>query len=141
MEELLPEEMHCFTEGFRLLKDLHQTLTRSNMITEECTSKDAYLKECQDKVDNFMECYDYLKYTYGTSKTPKIHIIESHIVDYVDLSSTTLGSLDQCIEAVHQYFNQRLIASKYKIKDKSSEIHGEKLLQLVNHFKAYNLYN
>ena len=63
------------------------------------------------------------------------------VFNNVDLSSTTLGSLDQCIQAVHQYFNQRLIASKYKIKDKSSEIHGEKLLQLVNNFNAYNLYN
>ena len=93
------------------------------------------------KTDNFMECFDYLKFTYGTSKTVKIHTIESHLVDYVKVTSKTLGSLDQCIEAVHQYFNQRMNASNYKIKNKSSEKHGDKLLQLVNHFNSYNLYN
>ena len=111
------------------------------MLTENCTSKEQYVKECTEKTDNFMECFDYLKFTYGTSKTVKIHTIESHLVDYVKLTSKTLGSLDQCIEAVHQYFNQRMNASNYKIKNKSSEKHGDKLLQLVNHFNSYNLYN
>ena len=88
-----------------------------------------------------MEVFNYLKFTFGTYKTVKIHTIESHLVDYVKLSSKTLSSLDQAIEAVHQYFNQRMNASNYKIKYKSSEKHGDKLLQLVNHFNSYNLYN
>lgn len=141
LEELLPEDFQCFVEAFRLLDDLNMTLTRSKMLTKKCTSKEQYIKECNQKTDNFMECFDYLKFTYGTSKTVKIHTIESHLVDYVKLTSKTLGSLDQCIEAVHQYFNQRMTASNYKIKNKSSEKHGEKLLQLVNHFNSYNLYN
>ena len=141
LKQLLPKELHCCVEGFRMLEELNSTMTRSSMLTEKCKTKEEYLKECQDKIDNFIEIFDYMKYTFGTSKTVKIHTIESHLVDYVKLTNKTLSSLDQAIEAVHQYFNQRLNASNYKIKYKSSEKHGEKLLQLVNHFNSYNLYN
>ena len=69
-------------------------------------SKETYIKLFEEKINNFMEVFDYLKFTYNLSKTVKIHTIQSHIVDYVNLTSKTLGGLDHCIEAVHQYFNQ-----------------------------------
>ena len=75
------------------------------------------------------------------SKTPKIHTIESHVMDYIKLTGKPLGSLDQCIESVHQYFDQRMNSSKYKVKEKSSDVAGDKLLKLVLHFNAYNLFN
>ena len=57
------------------------------------------------------------------------------------LTGKPLGSLDQCIESVHQYFDQRMNSSKYKVKEKSSDVAGDKLLKLVLHFNAYNLFN
>ena len=103
--------------------------------------KEEYVKECKEKIDNFMEVFNYLKFTFGQSKTPKIHTIESHVLDYIKLTGKTLGSLDQCIESVHQYFDQRLMSSNYKVKEKSSDVAGDKLLKLVLHFNSYNLYN
>ena len=75
------------------------------------------------------------------TKTSKIHTIEAHLIDYIKISGKTLGSQDQVIEATHQYFDQRMTSSKYKVKDKSSEVSGKKLLKLVLHFNAYNIYN
>ena len=114
LEELLPKELHCCIEGFKMLEELNSTMTRSKMLNEKCKTKEDYVKECEDKVDSFMEVFDYMKFNFGTSKTVKIHTIESHLVDYVKLTSKTLSSLDQAIESVHQYFHQRLMSSHYK---------------------------
>ena len=103
--------------------------------------KEEYLVECQEKIDEFIEVFDYLKFCFNQSKTPKIHTIESHVLDYIKLTGKPLGSLDQCIESVHQYFDQRMNSSKYKVKEKSSDVAGDKLLKLVLHFNAYNLFN
>ena len=84
---------------------------------------------------------DYIKFTLGHPKTVKVHTIESHVLDIIEDTGKTIGSLDQCIEVVHQYFEQRMNASKYKVKYKTSETAGKKLLQLVLHLNAYNVYN
>ena len=103
--------------------------------------KEVYMKEAKDKIDSFIEIFDYLKFTFDQSKTNKIHTIESHVLDVIDITGKPLGSLDQCIEAVHQYFTQRMNSSKYKRKNKSSEERGLILESLVLHFNAYNLYS
>ena len=98
LKELLPKELDCCIEGFKMLEELNGTMTRSSMFTEKCKTKEEYVKECEEKIDNFIEVFDYLKFTFGTSKTVKIHTIESHLVDYVKLTSKTLMGLDQCIQ-------------------------------------------
>ena len=86
LEELLPKELHCCIEGFKMLEELNSTMTRSKMLNEKCKTKEDYVKECEDKVDSFMEVFDYMKFNFGTSKTVKIHTIESYLVDYVKLT-------------------------------------------------------
>ena len=100
-----------------------------------------YLKESKHAIDNFIEIIDYNKFVFNQSKTVKIHTIESHVLDYIEDNGKTVGCFDQCIEAVHQYFDSRMNSSNYKVKYKTSETAGKKLLQLVLHFNAYNLYN
>ena len=149
LEELLPERLHCFVEAYRMLGNLYSTVSRSEMKTDHERYKNLheeeiimeYLKECNETVENFMEVFDYLKFTYDMSKTSKIHTIEAHLISYIKMSGKPLGSQDQVIEATHQYFDQRMTSSKYKVKDKSSEVSGKKLLSLVLHFNSYNIYN
>ena len=149
LEDLLPERLHCYVEGFRMLRELYGTISRSDMKSNNLRYvnlnkdqiKEEYLVECQEKIDAFIEVFDYLKFRFNQSKTPKIHTIESHVMDYIKLTGKPLGSLDQCIESVHQYFDQRMNSSKYKVKEKSSDVAGDKLLKLVLHFNAYNLFN
>ena len=132
-----------------MLREMYGTLSRTNMNdkTERYNNltkdeiKAEYISEAKEKIFNFIEVFDYLKFTYNQSKTPKIHTIESHVIDYIELTGKTLGSLDQCIESVHQYFDKRLNSSQYKVKDKTKELAGDKLLKLVLHFNAYNLNN
>ena len=77
-----------------MLEKLNSTTTRSSMITDKCKTKEEYVKEFEEKIDNFIEVFDYRKFSFVTSKTVKIHMIESHLVDYVKLTSKTLSSLD-----------------------------------------------
>ena len=150
LEELLPKRLHCYVEAYRMLNIMNKTVSRNEMKDKankiydnihEDQVKHEYIKECKDAIDNFLEIFNYLKFTFNQSKTNKIHTIKHHLLDYIDMTGKTLGSLDQCIEAVHQYFDQRLNSSKYKVKDKTTEVAGRKLEQLVLHFNSYNIYN
>ena len=90
---------------------------------------------------NLRSIKDTIRKATTLSKTPKIHTIQDHLLDLIELTGEPLGSLDQCIEALHQYFNQRMNSSKYQVKTKSEDIAGEKLRQCVLHINAFNLYN
>ena len=82
-----------------------------------------------------------LKKHHKFSKTPKIHAIQDHIMNTIELTGEPLGSLDQCIEQLHQYFNQRMHASHYYVKTKDKDIADTRLMQCVNHINSFNLYN
>ena len=70
-----------------------------------------------------------------------IHLIESHLLDIIEITGELLGALDQCIESLHQLFKQRMKTSRYEVKNKLKDIAGLRLLQCVLHINAYNLYN
>ena len=91
-----------------------------------------YIKESKQVINNFTK----LNSEFNVSKTQKFHTIKDHILDYIE----TLGSLDQCLEALYQYFNQRMNSSNYKVKTVTKDIAGTRLLQCVLHINAYNLY-
>ena len=100
-----------------------------------------YFLECKVAIDDFMEGINILKQNFNFSKTPKIPTIESHVLDFVKISKGPLRSLDQCIEALHQYFNKRMNSSQYKVKTVEKEIAGQRLMQCVLHINSYNLYS
>ena len=149
-ENILPEHMHCFVELYRELDILYKTICRTKAKNDsdkrydnlkESEIKSAYIKECKESIDSFMEVFNYCKFTFDLSKTNKVHTIESHVLDLIDMTGEPIGSLDQCIESVHQYFSKRMESSNYKIKTKTKDSHGKKLLQLVLHFNSYNIYS
>ena len=99
------------------------------------------MKESEEAIDKFIASFEILKNKFNLSTTPKIHTIEDHILDYIELTGESLDSLDECIEALHQYFNHRMTQSRYKVKNVTKDIAGDRLLQCVLHINAYNLYN
>ena len=62
-------------------------------------------------------------------------------MDIIEFTGEPLGSLDQCIEQLHQFFNQRMNGSNYNVKSKDKDIAGTRLLQCVLHITPFNLYN
>ena len=75
----------------------------------------------------FRKDFGEVKDSFGVSKTPKIHIIEDHLVEYIDETQCGLGSCtDQTIEALPQVVNRRFTNSKYYVKYLDSEKHPEK---------------
>ena len=77
---------------------------------------------------------------HSVSLTNKVHILFSHVFDYINLTGKGLGRVsDQIVEACHSALNKRLAASKYWIKDLESDLHGKMLLRGILHFNSYNL--
>ena len=138
LAELLPEILHPFVESFRLLRILYNTVCKKSVEKEQLKE---YIKESRQVIDNFVVSFDKLNKEFNVSKTPKFHTIKDHILDYIELTGETLGSLDQCIEALHQYVNQRMNSSNYKVKTVTKDIAGTRLMQCVLHINTYNLYN
>ena len=57
-----------------------------------------YMKNCRESIDNFITSINYLKKNMNFSKTTKIHTIQDHVMDIIELTGEPLGFLDQCIE-------------------------------------------
>ena len=160
MEQILPVTVHPFIESLRELRHVYSTACTNieesaakknkkkqqpEETIEETISKEEklerYMQQCKESIDGFIDTINYLKKKYGFSKTPKIHTIEDHIMDIIELTGEPLGSLDQCIEQLHQYFTQRMNASNYNVKTKDKDIAGTRLMQCVLHINSFNLYN
>ena len=54
---------------------------------------------------------------HSVSLTNKVHILFSHVFEYINLTGKGLGRVsDQIVEACHSALNKRLVASKYWIQ-------------------------
>ena len=63
-----------------------------------------------------------------------------HVEDYINMTDKALGKVsDQIVEATHSALNQRLVSSRYWIKDLESDIHGVQLFRGILHFNSYNI--
>ena len=82
----------------------------------------------------------FLHGKYRFSITPKIHILISHVPQYIRLTGKSLGHVtDQTIENCHQLVNRRMERSKYYVKAVESDTHGENLLKGILHVNSYNI--
>ena len=76
---------------------------------------------------------------FSVSVTNKMHILVTHVPEYIMETHHSLGQTsDQIIESSHQYINKRFDRSNYKVKDVTNPIHGENLLKGVKHINTYN---
>ena len=86
---------HC------LLDKVKSVVTEQKDISEEET-KGEYIKECKAAIENLKTTWDKLNKDFSLLITNKIHVIEDHFIDYIDLTGKTLGeSNDQVIETTH----------------------------------------
>ena len=80
-----------------------------------------------------------LKDNFQVSITNKMHILVTHVPEYIQETRLSLGQTsDQLIEASHQHVNKRFQGSNYYVKNVENPLHGEKLLKGVNHINSYN---
>ena len=71
----------------------------------------AIIKELEDTVN-------ILKDKFAVSITNKMHIITTHVPEYIEETRLSLGQTsDQIIESSHQYVNKRFMDSNYFVKN------------------------
>jgi hypothetical protein len=91
-------------------------------------------------ISDFSQSWLKCKYMFGTTVPNKVHIIQTHLVDYLNKQKSTLyRKTDQTMESVHQDLFSRMTASKYHVKNFKSDKHGQKLKQAATHYDSYNV--
>ena len=91
-------------------------------------------------VVSVMSHFLVLHETFSVSITNKVHIIQSHLKDYLTITKKGLGvHSDQLIEQMHQEVDKTLHNSSYWVTNYESEQCGEQLEKGINHFNSYNL--
>jgi len=69
-----------------------------------------------------------------------MHVIQHHIVDYVKMTGKTLGETnDQVIETCHQEVQNRMIASKYQVRNNARNAYGTQLFRGIMLYNCNNL--
>ena len=94
----------------------------------------------EETIDVLSEAWSDLHAKHTISITNKIHIIQSHVKDYISLTGKGLGKVcDQIVESCHSALNKRLVASGYHRKNLEGDSQGEMLFRGVLHFNSYNI--
>ena len=82
----------------------------------------------------------FLHGKYGLSLTPKLHILITHVPQYIMLTGKPLGYIsDQTVDMAHQLVNRRMERSNYYVKSLTNENHGKNLLKGILHVNTYNI--
>ena len=128
LKEVLTEEQTPFYDGFENLRKF-KIACCGNILDPNVM---AIIKELEDTVN-------ILKDKFAVSITNKMHIITTHVPEYIEETRLSLGQTsDQIIESSHQYVNKRFMGSNYFVKNVENPSHGEKLLKGLKHINSYN---
>ena len=95
------------------------------LISSVCsTTLKSYYKEV---IVKFREDYSDLRAIVEISVPNKVHFLQDHLEDQLDLTGEGLGEVDDgVVEAMHQYLDKRMKISNYLVKNLESKAHGEK---------------
>ena len=109
-----------------------------NLISAVCsTNLDSNYKEV---IIKFKQDYSDLRAIFEISVPNKVHFLQDHLEDLLDMTGEGLGEVDDgVVEAMHQFLEKRMRISNYFVKNLESEAHDEKKLKLVLHTNSYNL--
>ena len=98
------------------------------------------MKRNKEVIIKFKQDYSDINAIFGISVPNKVHFLQDHLEDYLDMTGEGLGQVDDgVVEAMHQFLDKRMRVSNYVVKNLESEAHGEKKLKLVLHINGYNL--
>ena len=95
------------------------------LISAVCsTTLDSNYKEV---IGKFKEDFSDLRAIFDISVTNKIHFLQDHLEDQLDLTGEGLGEVDDgVVEAMHQFLDKIMKISNYTVKNLESEAHGKK---------------
>ena len=128
-EDVLPKKLQLFVETLRSLKNL-----------DEAVSGHLLDPNFPDIIKRFSSNWIRLKKEFHVPITNKVHIIVSHLEDYLNLTNRPLGKCsDQVIERIHQELHQRFTYSNYLMKDLTHPNFLVKFEKGLMHFNAYNV--
>ena len=101
MYELLPENLHPFVNCFEDLYKLDSAVCGKDLGPN--------MLFVDQVIDNFIASFSILHKTFGVSNSNKIHIIQSHLKDYLHKTKKGLGvHSDQLVEQMHQEVDRRV---------------------------------
>ena len=99
IQDTVPHEFHPLVDAFSALKELRMATYGQRL--NYCSPRPA--PYYRNVVKNVERKWDDVHEKFGTSLTPKIHVIIDHIPDYIEEKGISLGKTsDQLIEATKQ---------------------------------------
>ena len=129
LETMIPDEHKSIIDAFKAIKYLNK-----------CVSGKILDENWKQSIASFEESIMFLHGKYGLSLTPKMHILCTHVAQYIELTGKPLGYVtDQTIENAHQLVNRRMERSQYYVKSLNSDSHGQNLLKGILHVNTYNI--
>ena len=92
----------------------------------------------KEYIEDFKADWTQLNHEFGISFPNKVHIITSHLADFIERQKRPLGEFtEEVVEAAHQRLDK--IWEWYVVKMVEKESHGKKFLDCVNHFNSLNI--
>ena len=129
LREQIPVDLFPFVDTLESL---------GNLISAVCSTNLA--SNYNEVIIKFKQDYSDISTIFGISVPNKVHFLQDHLEDYLDMTGKGLGQgEDGVVEAMHQFLDKRMRISNYVVKNLESKAHGEKKLKLVLHINGYNL--
>ena len=92
----------------------------------------------QEVIDRFKKSFDNLRSMFGVSVTTKLHIIFTHVSQFIELTGKPLGEFsEQELENSHSAFES--LWNRYRVKKTNCEMYSVNYLRAVLNFNALNI--
>ena len=122
------------TEIYHKVVPFVKTLEQFNLVRETCFGQEL-LPGCKDAVKEFSKQYRSL----GISIPPKVHIVESHLIEFLEDKGEEHGAgywSEQAMELCHKDFQNELEPNK--VPQKHSD-YGRKLLNIIIRYNGKHI--
>ena len=92
----------------------------------------------QDVISRFEVAFFKLREVFGVSESTKLHIIFTHLPQFIELSGKPLGEFsEQELENSHSAFEH--IWDRYRVKDTTNPTYIDNYVRAVLNFNASNI--
>ena len=106
LRSLLNDEYHPFVDTLSALSALNSAVTGISINADVASLIQSYSAE-----------WNNLHLQFGITIPNKVHIIQSHLLDYINQKKEGLGkNTDQLVESVHRAVHKRFATSSYQVK-------------------------
>ena len=92
----------------------------------------------EEVIDKFKLSFDVLRARFGVSETTKLHIIFTHMKQFIQMTGKPIGQFsEQELENFHSAFEH--IWSRYRVKDTTSSVYMANYSRAVLNFNSNNI--